>query len=104
MNQKLFVHTLSGPNLDASEGRRLLAEAKRQAEAGVEHLVLDFSRVRFMDSLGVAALASLRRTLPGLRVVLAGLSSYLSTLARATRLVELFEVFADAGAALRALA
>ena len=91
---------VDGPRLDARASRVVLAAAEAAFPAAPGVLVLDMSRVDFLDSLGIAALVTIRRRAPaGVRVVLAGLTPYVHTAARLVRLHEVFDVFVDANAA-----
>lgn len=88
-----------GPRLDARASRATLAVVEGAYPEAPGVLVLDLCDVEYLDSLGIAALVSIRRRAPaGVRVVLAGLTPYVQTAARLVRLHEVFDIFADAGA------
>lgn len=51
------------------------------------HMVLDFSQVRFMGSVGMLALLGIRRSLPGGRIVVCNLSDVLRQMLTMCRLI-----------------
>lgn len=51
------------------------------------HMVLDFSQVRFMGSVGMLALLGIRRSLPGGRIVVCNLSEVLRQMLTMCRLI-----------------
>jgi anti-anti-sigma factor len=90
--------------LDTIAARNLLKDAEAAFASGARALVLDLSRVTFMDSLGVAALAQIGRRAPtGSRIALAALTPYAQTIARVTHLHEVFDIYATVEAAVTAL-
>lgn len=90
--------------LDTMAARYLLKDAEAAFASGARALVLDLSRVTFMDSLGVAALAQIGRRAPtGSRIALAALTPYAQTIARVTHLHEVFDIYATVEAAVTAL-
>lgn len=90
--------------LDTATARSLLHDADAAFADGARALVLDLSRVTFIDSLGVAALAQIARRAPsGSRIALAALTAYAQTIARVTHLHEVFDVFTTVEAAEAAL-
>jgi anti-sigma B factor antagonist len=100
--RKLVVPTAK---LDNAAARQLLRAAELAFKEGVRDLVIDLGAVRFMDSLGISALVTvLRRAPAGGRVVLASMTPYAQTLARLTHLDDVFDIFADADAAMASFA
>jgi len=97
------THTLLLPTarLDGSTAVALLAQAKAAFERGARVLVLDLSRVVFIDSLGVAAIAAIADHAPeGASVRIASLGAHASVVTRVTHLDEVVEVYATVQAAL----
>src|SRR5580698_9028377 len=93
--------SVEGSKLGNDAAKRLLRNADRAFKEGALHLVIDLAGVGFMDSLGVSALvAVLRRAPRGGRVVLASMTPYVLCLARLTHLHDVFDIFADADAAM----
>lgn len=96
--------SVQGARLDTSAGKILLRDAETAFRAGVDAVVIDLSTVGYMDSVGVAALAAIKRRAPSTaRVVLAAMTPYVQTVARVTHLAQVFDVYATVDAAMRAL-
>lgn len=96
--------TIDVESFDAVAARALLSRVEVAFAEGARAVVLDLTQVKQIDSLGVSALATLAKRAPsGVRVVLAGLSPYVKTVARVTHLHELFAIYATPEAALSAL-
>lgn len=95
---------VSCARLDVAAARSLLKDAEDAFAGGARALVLDLSRVTFIDSLGVASLAQIVRRAPaGSRIALAALTPYAQTIARVTHLHEVFDIYATVEAAVTAL-
>lgn len=95
---------VSCARLDTAAARSLLRDAEDAFAGGARALVIDLSRVTFIDSLGVAALAQIVRRAPaGSRIALAALTPYAQTIARVTHLHEVFDIYATVEAAVTAL-
>lgn len=95
---------VTGARLDATTGKALVRDAEETLAAGATGLVIDLGSVGCMDSVGVAALAAIKRRAPAhARVVLAAMTPYVLTVARVTHLARLFDVYATVEAALEAL-
>jgi anti-sigma B factor antagonist len=95
---------VSCARLDTTAARSLLRDAEDAFAGGARALVIDLSRVTFIDSLGVAALAQIVRRAPsGSRIALAALTPYAQTIARVTHLHEVFDIYATVEAAVTAL-
>ena len=98
------IVTISGRLVatDAPEARENL---KAIVEAGNGKLIIDLSRVSFIDSSGLSVLISafkLIRAKDG-RMLLSGISKNVQTLLELTRLSEIFEMFASTEAAVEAI-
>jgi anti-sigma B factor antagonist len=93
--------TLEG-RLDAVSALELKAQFKDLVEDGAVELIVDLAAVPFIDSSGLAALVSgLKATRQAEGTLkLAGLSDQARTVFRLTMLERVFEIYADAGAAL----
>lgn len=98
--------TLAPGSLAGGEAAgRLLAEARAAIAAGASAIVIDFGGVApgggdLRDPREIAALSELRGRLPPhVRVALAALPRAAARTARATHLHELFDIYADARAA-----
>ncbi|ABM60998.1 STAS domain-containing protein [Halorhodospira halophila] len=93
--------------LDASEAPAFKRAALEAVDLGVTRMVVDLSRVSFIDSSGLSALLSLRKNIdPAGSVVLAGVHApKVVQLFRVTRLDQrVFPMYADAEQAVAALA
>lgn len=96
--------TVRAAALDPTAARDVLRETSDAFASGARAVVLDLSRVTFIDSLGVSALVAASKRAPaGTRVVLCSLGAYAQTVARVTHLHEIFAIYASAEAAVAAL-
>lgn len=89
--------------LDARALLELLGQIDAAIAADASAIVLDLSEVEYVDSLGISALVDIKRRCHPRVVVLAGLSGFVATVARATHLAEIFDLFPSFGTAIRAL-
>jgi anti-sigma B factor antagonist len=95
----------NGPRFDLVSIRTLLAHAQDAIQVGAQSIVIDLSGIASIDSVGVSALVSIRRRASStIRIVLAGLSPAVQTVARVCHLHEVFDVYTSYDAAERALA
>lgn len=78
-------------DLDAGSAPTLIAVGRTLVDGGSEHIVLDCDRLRFCDSAGIHALASLRRPPEVRSVSLVRTSATLRRLLEITGLQELFD-------------
>lgn len=86
--------------LDAAIAIRFKDRLREMAARHGPRLVLDLSRVDFMDSSGLGAILSIRRTLPASRVLeLAALSPNVDRVFRLTRMDTIFTIHAEPPAA-----
>lgn len=74
----------------------------RHMDDGVEHMIIDLSGVRYMDSSGLSILVSLHKKARerGGRVVLVAPTEGVRALIELTGLNQLFEIYADEKAAI----
>ncbi|MBF0482947.1 MAG: STAS domain-containing protein [Desulfovibrionaceae bacterium] len=84
--------------LDAASAKSFKDAIMRRAEKGGQRLVVDLSRVRFLDSSGLGVLVScLRRfTDSGGDIKLCGLRPEIQSLFALTRLNKVFDIFVTA--------
>lgn len=95
---------LSCTHLDGAAGCALLRTTEDAFRGGLPVVVIDFARVRTIDSQGLAALLALRRGMPeSARAVLAGLSARALVSAASACLHEVFEIYPRAETAVAAL-
>ncbi len=98
------VHTVEVARLEGSAPAELARALTRAFAGRPRAVVLDLSRVVYVDAFGAAVIATaLRRAPPGSILVLAGLGPELRSDSHLARLHCLFDVYVDAAAALRAL-
>lgn len=94
------VIAIPSRRLDAMSGRNLMRAA---SEVPVDvRLIIDLGGVHHLDSLGIAALCRVARGRDPKNLALAALEPEALTIARITRLHEVFAIFATVGAAERA--
>lgn len=104
MNQKVEIITLEFKKLDSSASPAFRKAVTSAWDAGASVVVLDMTNVVYIDSLGISALISEQRRRPkGSRITLCSLTDYVQDVLEVTRLVQVFDVYADAQAARRAL-
>ncbi|CAN5791323.1 hypothetical protein BH09MYX1_BH09MYX1_47060 [soil metagenome] len=100
----IHLHVIASTRLEARASAELARTLQGLFNGQPMILIIDLRNVGFIDSLGISALATtLRRAPPGSRVVLAHLQSSVRAIARMTRLNEVFDIFVDADAAIRAV-
>jgi anti-anti-sigma factor len=101
------VHSLpvQSSRFDATVALRLLNDAERAFDANARVVIIDFSTVQFIDSLGISTLVKIIKSAPeGIKVVLASLGPYAMKVVRITHLHEVVDVFSTVDAAVEALA
>ncbi|RME74245.1 MAG: anti-sigma factor antagonist [Chloroflexi bacterium] len=93
IQKNIAVVTLSG-RLDAVTGPEIRQALLSQVEQGCTTLILDMSRVHFVDSSGLAMLVSLLRAAKekGGEIFLAGLQAQAETVFRLTMLDRVFPI------------
>ena len=85
------------------------AEAREQFKTIIEqsrgHLIVDLGDLKFIDSSGLSVLVFAFKAVRGKdgRIVLSNISAEILSLIELTRLNEIFEIYADTGAALAAM-
>lgn len=90
--------------LDASVALRFKESVAEQILQGETALVLDFSRVDFIDSSCLGALISLLKTMSGKgQLVLCSLNSNIKAMFSLTRMDRVFTLHGDRGEAIAAL-
>lgn len=104
LSEQRAVLALEG-RLDALTALELKQAIGEWVDAGQAQLIIDLSRVPFIDSSGLAALVSgLKATRQvGGTLKLAGLSEQASTVFRLTQLDRIFALYPDTAAAVAAL-
>ncbi|WP_437681771.1 STAS domain-containing protein [Sorangium sp. So ce131] len=96
------VHALSATTrlLDRAAAERLRDDLLQAAGRGARAFVLDLGAVEVFDPIGLSVLLMTRREVPaGVRIAIAALRPPGQTVARAMRLHEVFDIFADVRAA-----
>jgi anti-sigma B factor antagonist len=87
--------------LDGERARTLIADVTRAFERGARVVAIDLGLVTFIDSLGVAShCAAARRAPIDGEVDLAALGDYAQTVARITRMDEVFAIYRTVDAVL----
>jgi anti-anti-sigma factor len=96
------THIVNVPTsrFDGTTAIPVMREAELAFEDGFQRVVIDLAAVTFLDSLGVAAIASIVGLAPaGAEVRLASLGAYARTVARVTHLDQFVDVYATVAAA-----
>lgn len=88
-----IVVQLEGPRLDAAIADNVKSDLKEIADRGERHLILDFSKIQFMDSSGLGALVgSLKHMGPGGTLEIVHPSDAVMKVLRLTRMNKVFTV------------
>lgn len=97
------IVTVGGPRIDAAVAIEFKEAMRRTTEGGASTVILDLSRVEFIDSSGLGAIvAAMKHLGPDRRLVLAGLTPTVEKVFRLTRMDSVFGVFATLESALDA--
>ena len=86
--------------IDAAVAIQFKDRMREVTEGGAQRIVLDLSRVDFIDSSGLGAIVASMKQLGGRRLDLAGLSPTVQKVFRLTRMDTIFAIHPDVGAAL----
>lgn len=87
--------------IDASVAIAFKDRFRDLTEPGTGHVVLDLSRVEFLDSSGLGAVAAARKLLgSGRQLELAGLTPAVDKVMTLTRMASVFPIHSDVSAAL----
>ncbi|TKB53013.1 STAS domain-containing protein [Ferrimonas aestuarii] len=98
-----LIVTLKQPRLDASSAPSFRSEVETIIEQGHEHIVLDLSEVKFMDSSGLGAVVAVLKSLKGNgKLQIVGLQKAVEELFRLTRMDRIFQCHKDVSTALSA--
>jgi anti-sigma B factor antagonist len=93
------------PRLDAARGTQLKDLVRRMVGEGHRSIVLDLSRVEFVDSTGLGAIVSSRKLVHGGGdLVLAGVSGSVLALFQLTRMDKVFALYSSRMEAIQAIA
>ena len=92
-------------DLDMATAPALREHLDRELRSGAERLVLDLTRVTFIDSVALATITKARQRLgdPGRLALVVIPDSYATLILRASGVDKIFESFADRDAAMGAL-
>lgn len=98
----ITVVSPQGPRLDAATAPRFKSHMVDLITGGTTRIILDLSRVDFMDSTGLGSIMSIMKTLGGIgEIVLCGISEKLKKLFSITKLDRgIFRIFANRAEAL----
>jgi len=90
----LLIIEVRSPRIDASRAPRFKEEIARRIEGGHARLVLDFSMVDFVDSIGLGALVScLKRVGRNGSLCIVGVKGAVSRLFSLTRMDRVFALY-----------
>lgn len=104
MSNRLVTIAVRSPKLEATLARALLKDVETAFAKGADRIVIDLSLVKYIDSLGVAALVACLRYAPtDGAIALASLGPYVHTVAQITHLADVFSIYTTASAAETAL-
>lgn len=94
------IVTADTDRIDAAVAIQFKDRMREVTEGGAQRIVLDLSRVDFIDSSGLGAIVASMKQLGGRRLDLAGLSPTVEKVFRLTRMDTIFAIHPDVGAAL----
>lgn len=91
-------------DINASAGQKMTEVHASLDEPGIDGLVLDFERVDYINSTGIALIVGLlaRARAAGLEVVAYGLTDHYRQIFQITRLADFVGIYPDRASALRA--
>ncbi|WP_432735895.1 STAS domain-containing protein [Maridesulfovibrio sp. FT414] len=96
----LVLH-VDAEKVDATNSGKLKDLLVEVVEAGEKKLVIDFSRVEFMDSTGLAGLLPVKKMLPGDgHVLVVGLTPRVKQLFKLTKVDDIIDIFSSVEEAL----
>lgn len=96
------VH-LNGSRLDAAVVVQFKDKIRKVTAGGNGCLILDMTKVDFMDSSGLGAIVSVMKHIgPERKLVIAGLSATVAKVFKLTRMEKVFSIYPDVDAALAA--
>ena len=95
MKKKVTHVLVTGERLDSGNIEVFKSESDKLLKAGGVGIVIDFSKTKFIDSIGLGTLVSILKatTLQNMNVVLCSLSPQIRQIFELTRLYRLFDVF-----------
>jgi len=100
----LLIITPTGPRLDANYASTCKGRMVDRINAGHRSIIIDLSRVEFMDSSGLNAIVSSRSALGGEgEMALCGLQKPVASIFRLTKLDQVFSIYDDQKEAIGAL-
>ena len=100
-----LVIAVRDSRIDAAVAIEFKEAVRTEAEAPGNPVILDLSRVSFLDSSGLGAVVAVMKLLgPDRRLELAGLTPPVAKVFRLTRMDSVFTIHADASAAVAATA
>ncbi len=85
--------------LDARAISSFLGKVEAALATNPSSIIIDLESVQYIDSLGLAALARVKRSAGGRKVALTGLSSFVASVVRAAHLADYFEIVSSVEAA-----
>ncbi len=98
-----LVLTMTDDRIDAASSIRFKDEIAAAARGGPHQIVLDLTRVEFIDSSGLGAVVAVMKALaPEQRLDLANLAPIVDKVFRLTRMDSVFAIYPDAQTAVRA--
>ena len=97
------VVTVKASRIDAAVAIRFKEDMRAETDAGPARVILDLSRVGFIDSSGLGAIVAAMKLMPqGARLELAGLSPAVDKVFRMTRMDSIFVIHDSARTAIGA--
>lgn len=87
-----LVVTVEEPRIDAAVAIQFKEAMREAAAAGPARVVLDLSRVTFLDSSGLGAVVAVMKHLAPARLELAGLTPAVARVFRLTRMDSVFTI------------
>ncbi|HEY2512371.1 MAG TPA: STAS domain-containing protein [Polyangiaceae bacterium] len=97
------VIRIESRRFNAAAAKPFLARVAQAFAGGAATVILDFSDVASMDSLGISALVAAHRVRPqGTRIVLSSLNDYVRDVLEITQMFRVFDVYESADAAVKA--
>ncbi|WP_170774779.1 STAS domain-containing protein [Ruegeria lacuscaerulensis] len=99
------IITVHSDRIDAAMAIQFKEEMRQEAEGGAARVVLDLTRVEFIDSSGLGAIvAAMKQLGSDRRLDLAGLHPFVEKVFRLTRMDTVFKLYPTLGDALASAA
>ena len=100
----VHILTVSGPRLVAEVANEFRNMIGDRIQSGVGKIIIDLSNVDFIDSMGIGAIVSAKKSLEqNGRLIITGVNQNVMAMFQLTRLDQVFQILASQDEAIHAL-